>query len=35
VKLYGVPAEKFFAIILEEQTRLLESRLKQKLGIKG
>jgi transcriptional regulator with XRE-family HTH domain len=33
VKLYDVPVEKFFDVILEEQTRLLERKLRKKLGV--
>lgn len=33
-KLYKVPAEKLFEVIFEEQTRILEKKLRKKLGFK-
>jgi transcriptional regulator with XRE-family HTH domain len=34
VKLYRVPLDKFFDIILEEKTSILEKKLRKSLGLK-
>jgi transcriptional regulator with XRE-family HTH domain len=34
VKLYRVPLDKFFDIILEEKTAILERKLRKSLGLK-